>query len=78
MVLGSADVYRCVPEALFGHTHYYIYADRYVLINWGAPAKVILIHNQNVADTFRKQFDYHWGLSTRVKNPQVLYPDVKA
>ena len=73
-VLGSADVYRCLPEALFGQMHYYIYADKYVLINGGPPLKVILIHNKNVADTFRKQFNFHWGLGTRVKNPKVLYP----
>ena len=71
--LGSADVYRCVPEELFGETHDFIYGDKYALINWGPPIKAVLMHNKNITDTFRRQFNFHWKLGKPVENPQVLY-----
>lgn len=74
LCLGSSDVYRCVPEALFGQTHYFIYADKFVLITFGHPMKVVLIHNANVADVFRKQFEFHWAMGKPVENPVVMYP----
>ncbi len=74
LCLGSSDTYRCVPEALFGKTHYFIYADKFVLITFGSPLKVVLIHNANVADVFRKQFNFYWALGKLVENPVVMYP----
>lgn len=74
LCLGDARTYRCVPKELFGHTHYFIYADKFVLITFGAPLKVVLIHNANVADVFRKQFNFHWELGKPVKNPKILFP----
>jgi transcriptional regulator with XRE-family HTH domain len=74
LCLGSDDVYRCVPEAVFGQAPYFVYADKYAVINWGKKPRVVLIRSQSVADTFRKQFEFNWGLGTAVKNPKILYP----
>ncbi|MDR3424809.1 MAG: helix-turn-helix transcriptional regulator [Alphaproteobacteria bacterium] len=74
LCLGSDDVYRCVPESVFGQTPYFVYADKYALINWGPPLRIVLIRSQSVADTFRKQFDFNWKLGAPVENPRVLYP----
>ncbi|HEU0117073.1 MAG TPA: hypothetical protein VFR09_00440, partial [Alphaproteobacteria bacterium] len=78
LCLGSDDVYRCVPEAVFGQTPYFVYGDKYALINWGPPAKIVLIQNKAIADNFRKQFEFNWKLGTPVKNPKVLYPVMDA
>lgn len=73
LCIGSDDTYRCVPSAIFGQTPYFVYADRYALINWD-PLRIVLIRNQNVADTFRQQFEFNWSLGTPVQNPKILYP----
>lgn len=73
LCLGSDDTYRCVPNAVFGQTPYFVYADRYALINLD-PMRIVLIRSQSVADTFRKQFDFNWGLGEPVKNPKIMHP----
>lgn len=73
LCVGSDDVYRCVPEAVFGQTPYFVYADKFALINWGPPAKIVLIQSKSVADNFRQQFEFNWKLGTPVQNPNVMY-----
>jgi transcriptional regulator with XRE-family HTH domain len=73
LCVGSDDTYRCVPEAVFGQTPYFVYADKYALIPL-KPKRIVLIRSQSVADTFRKQFEFNWKLGTPVKNPKILYP----
>lgn len=73
LCVGSDDTYRCVPNAVFGQTPYFVYADRYALINWD-PLKIVLIRSQQMADTFRKQFDFNWSLGTPIKNPKIMFP----
>ncbi len=73
LCIGSDDTYRCVPMAVFGQTPYFVYADKYALINW-EPLRIVLIRSQQMADTFRKQFDFNWNLGTPVKNPKIMFP----
>jgi transcriptional regulator with XRE-family HTH domain len=72
-IIGSyPDWYRQVPPALFGQTAYYVYADKVALLIWSIP-RILLIQNQNVADTFRTQFDHNWSLARPVEKPiQIL------
>jgi hypothetical protein len=58
---------------LFGQTPYFVYGDRYAIINW-EPMRIIRIRSQSVADTFRKQFEFNWALGTPIKNPKILFP----
>jgi transcriptional regulator with XRE-family HTH domain len=73
LCLGTSEEYRCVPAAIFGQTPYFVYADRYAIINWD-PMRIILIRSQSVADTFRSQFEFNWSLGKPVTNPRILYP----
>ncbi len=73
LCLGSSNTYRCVPAAIFGQTPYFVYNDRYAIINW-EPLRIILIRSRSIADTFRKQFEFNWALSGPVQNPRVLFP----
>lgn len=73
LCLGSDDVYRCVPEAVFGQSPYLVYGDRYALISW-KPMRIVLIRNQSIADTFRRQFEFNWMHGKDVRNPKVLNP----
>jgi transcriptional regulator with XRE-family HTH domain len=55
--------YRWIPEALFTPTPTYIYDNKYAILLWGPPQKIVLIENAEVAESFRKQFDAHWNIA---------------
>ncbi len=52
--------YRWVPEEIFSQVPYMIYADRYAIILWGPPLKIVLIRNKDIAASYLKQFKAHW------------------
>lgn len=60
--------YRWVPEEIFLQVPYMIYGDKYAIILWGPPLKIILIHNAEIAASFLKQFKAHWN---RAKIPAI-------
>ena len=47
-----------------------VYGDKYAIILWGPPVKIVLIHNKEIAQSYRKQFMAHWrrGKVPLVKN----------
>lgn len=65
-VLISPDAYRSVPTYLFQQNPYFIYGDRFALISWGPPQRIMLIKNAVVADTFRRQFEFNYQLGREV------------
>lgn len=71
-VIGSPDDFRWVPEVVWGQTPYYVYADKFAVINLEPPAKIVLIENPGIAATFRQQFEFNWTLGARVKTPHFL------
>ncbi len=52
--------YRWVSEEIFTQVPHFVYADKYAIILWGPPVKIILIHNPDIAESYRKQFDGQW------------------
>lgn len=65
--------YRWVSEDVFMNVPHFVYGDRYAIILWGPPQKIIIIKNQEIADSYKKQFLYHWE---RGKIPDI--PDDQA
>ena len=55
-----AKHYRWVPEEIFSQAPYMVYGDKYAIIIWGPPVKIVLIQNAEIADSYRKQFKAHW------------------
>jgi hypothetical protein len=55
-----AKYYRWVPEEIFLQVPYMIYGDKYAILLWGPPVKIVLIQNAAIADSYRKQFKAHW------------------
>lgn len=53
--------YRWVPKEFFSHIPYYIYGDKYAILLWGPPKKVVLIENKEIAAGFRVQFEGFWN-----------------
>lgn len=60
------DWYRQVPEILFGQTPYYVYGDKVAFLIWSIP-RVMLVHNRNMAETFRAQFNQNWEHAAKLE-----------
>ncbi len=63
--LAKPDVYRWIAPELMGTIPYLVYKDRFVMIMWEAR-RTVIIRNQSIADTFRRQFDFLWTLASPV------------
>ena len=73
-VLIGPDPYRSVPKYLFQQTPYFIYGDRFAIINWGPPQRIMLVKNALIADTFRRQFEFNYQLGRKLdrKNTVII------
>lgn len=58
--LSDTDVYRWAGPQTIGLVPYYVYHDRVAMIMW-EKKRVILIRSQDIANTFRTQFEFLWS-----------------
>lgn len=58
------NIYRWVSKDNFGLIPYYIYGDKYAVIHWGPPRRVVVIQNPSLAETHRRQFEKEWKQAT--------------
>ncbi len=58
--LDVAQIYRWVSRDLFTQMPYYVYHDKYALVLWGPPIKVMIIQSRLIAETYRRQFEINW------------------
>ena len=72
MVLISPDSYRAVPRYLFQQTPTFVYADRFAIVNWGPPQRILLVQNALIADTFRRQFEFNFSLGRPLDPDKVV------
>ena len=59
-IVAPKETYRRLSKEIFSQTPYYVYAEKCGFILWGPPLRVILIHNQALSESFRKQFEFNW------------------
>ena len=52
--------YRWISQDRFQDIAYYIYAHKYAILLWEPTPRVILIHNEVLANNYRAQFNRHW------------------
>lgn len=52
--------YRWVPKEFFSLTPYYVYDNKYAILLWGPPQKVVIVENAEIAECYRQQFLAHW------------------
>ena len=71
-VLIGHETYRSVPAYLFQQTPYFVYGDRFALINWGPPQRIMLVRNAAIADTFRRQFDFNYQIGRPLDPKKVV------
>jgi len=60
------DHYRQVPKEFFSLTPYYVYDDKYAILLWGPPQKIVVIENAEIAECYRQQFLAHWAVGEKV------------
>ena len=60
--------YRWVSDEIFSQVPHVVYGDKYAIILWGPPVKMIVIRNADIAESYRRQFYAHWE---RAKVPTV-------
>ncbi len=58
--LDVEQTYRWVSRDLFTQMPYYVYHDKYAMLLWGPPIKVIIIQSALIAETYRRQFKINW------------------
>ncbi len=58
--LNAAKNYRWIAKTLFAQLPYFIYADKYAMVLWGPPIRVVVIRSRIVSETFRRQFETNW------------------
>jgi len=70
------NIYRWVDKESFGLIPYYIYGDKYAVIHWGPPRRVVIIQNPSLAETHRRQFEKEWK-QAKVPPPYIkhFWPD---
>ena len=52
--------YRWMPKEFFSKTPYYVYDNKYAILLWGPPQKIVIIENEEIAESYRQQFQAHW------------------
>lgn len=67
--------YRWISSDLFGLVPMYIYADKYAVVVWGDPVRVVITHNPSLAETFRRQFLANWALARHI--PMNILPNTE-
>ena len=66
--LSARNIYRWVPEHLFSLVPMSIYGNNVAIMLWGPPARMIVIRNPGIAETFRRHFEALWTLSEPISN----------
>jgi len=57
--------YRYIKGRYFNSNPMQIYGDKVQIIMWGNPNHMIIIKNKNIADSFRKQFEFTWKVAKK-------------
>lgn len=56
----ETSLYRWVEKESFGLVPYYIYGDKYAVLIWGTPLRIVITQNRSLAETYRRQFEAEW------------------
>lgn len=70
----AASLTLWVPKRIFHQVPYFTYADRYGMMLWGTPLRVMLVENEMVAASYRKQFNETWSNARIPELPKGIRP----
>lgn len=63
LAYAASTKYRFIEPSLIGNTARFIYGKTVIDIVYGSPIYALIIHNSQLADTARKQFEVFWKIS---------------
>lgn len=66
LISNKVTKYRYIPEKYFNSNPIQIYGDRVQIWLSGQPMHMILIQNQEIANSFRKQFELMWSVAMKI------------
>ena len=72
LIISDTETYRVAPRHFHQSVPYYVYADRFAMINWGPPLHILLVNNAMIAETFRSQFEFNFEHSRILKKSDVV------
>ena len=59
--------YRWIPKKYFGSSPVYVYSDRVAMLTWEEPEQVIIMREERLANTFKKNFMFMWDNAIKFK-----------
>ena len=57
---------RVMPDGQFENVPFYVYGNKLAIILWGGKIKIICINNAELANAYRKIFEFVWNQSKSV------------
>lgn len=67
ILVAQPQWYRQMPKMLFDQIPYYVYGGKVVFLFWELQ-RIVRIDNPNMAQGFKRQFDYNWSISQPLKD----------
>lgn len=67
--------YRWMPQELFSSVPFYIYANKMAIIRFGNEPQVYVIKNQDITDSYRKQFEAIWNMAAEYQESSKRWAD---
>ncbi len=61
----GSSLYKKVPKKFFNENPIQIYGDNVQMLIWGNPNHLIIIRNNSVAESYRKQFELIWSVAKK-------------
>ncbi len=59
-LIESPEQYRWIPQAFFSNVPFYVYGNKYAILITEPSARIVLIENKAIADSYRQQFEVMW------------------
>ncbi|MBS3123219.1 hypothetical protein J4437_01150 [Candidatus Woesearchaeota archaeon] len=57
--------YRYLEATQFNPTNTFVYGNKVVIVAWGSPVTAVMIKNNEVAKTYKNNFEYLWSIALK-------------
>ncbi len=61
----STTTYRFLEATQFNPTNTFVYANKVVIVTWGSPVTAVMIKNNEIAETYRNNFEHLWKVAKK-------------
>jgi HTH-type transcriptional regulator, sugar sensing transcriptional regulator len=64
-IMAPITKYRYLEEKQFNPTNTFIYGNKVVIVTFGTPITAIMIKNEEIAKTYKGQFEHLWKIASK-------------